>query len=106
MINIWFHIALQRNIVLRAFKLALVVGSILMLINHGDVMLNNELSQKGFVKIIITYFVPYCVSTYSSTEAICAIENKPSINKLIVPFLIQKTRKLVDYVMTVLQSKG
>jgi len=35
MINIWFHIALQKNNVLRAFKLALVVGSILMLINHA-----------------------------------------------------------------------
>ena len=105
MINIWFQIALQRNIVLRAFKLALIVGSILMLINHGDVMLNNELSQKGFIKIIVTYFVPYCVSTYSSTEAICAIENKPSINKLMASFFIQKVYKLKDYVETILHSR-
>ncbi len=104
MINIWFQIALQRNIVLRAFKLALIVGSILMLINHGDVMLN-ELSQKGFIEIIVIYFVPYCVSTYSSTEAICAIENKPSINKLMASFFIQKVYKLKDYVVTILHSR-
>ena len=104
MFTVWFKIATQQNIVLRAFKLALIVGSILMLINHGDVLLNNELTSKGFIKIIVTYFVPYCVSTYSSTEAICIIENKPSINNLLSKLLIQKGRTLLDFVITSLRN--
>lgn len=62
-------------------------------------------SETLVIKIIVTYFVPYCVSTYSSTEAICAIENKPSINKLMASFFIQKVYKLKDYVVTILHSR-
>lgn len=82
---------------MRAIKVALVVGSILMLINHGDVILNNGLSIKEFIKITLTYLVPYCVSTYSSTEAVCAVENMPSINNTCGELLKKKGRELAHY---------
>jgi len=104
MINGWLKIALQKNILMRAIKVALVVGSILMLINHGDVMLSNGLSMKEFIKITLTYLVPYCVSTYSSTDAVCVAENKPSINKLMWKFLKQKGSELAHCSKTVFNS--
>jgi hypothetical protein len=71
------------------------------LINHGDVILSNGLSIKEFIKITLTYLVPYCVSTYSSAEAVCAAENKPGINKLIWELLKQKSSELAHCSMTV-----
>ena len=39
-INFWwelmFHIAFRKDVFLRAFKMALIVGIILAIINHGD----------------------------------------------------------------------
>ncbi len=104
MINGWLKIALQKNILMRAIKVALVVGSILMLINHGDLILSNGLSIKEFIKITLTYLVPYCVSTYSSTEAVCAAENQPSINQLIWEFLKKKGVDLVHYSIGIINS--
>lgn len=92
MINEWVACAVQKNILMRAIKVALVVGTILMLINYGDVILSNDLSITEVIKITLTYLVPYCVSTYSSVEAVCVVENKPSINELIGAFLIEKCR--------------
>jgi hypothetical protein len=105
MINVWFETALQRDILLRAIKVALVVGSILMVINHGDVILSSGITLGGAVKIILTYFVPYCVSTYSSVEAVCAAENKPGINKLIGELLIRKGHELVRHITVMCKSK-
>ena len=101
MIYEWLKIALQKNILTRALKVALVVGSILMLINHGDVILSNGLSIKEFIKITLTYLVPYCVSTYSSTEAVCAAENRHSINQLMWDFLKKKGLELAQYSLAI-----
>lgn len=101
MINDWLKIAMQNNIMMRAVKVALVVGSILMLINLGDVILSNGLQIKEFIKITLTYLVPYCVSTYSSTEAVCAAENKPSINELMWEFLKKKGLELAQYSLAI-----
>ena len=94
MLNEWFEIARRSDILMRAIKVALVVGSVLMLINHGDVILSNGLSTREFIKITLTYFVPYSTSTYSSVETVCVEENKVSINKLIGSFLIENGLKL------------
>ena len=48
----------------RAVKVSLIVGSILTLINQSDHMLTGEMPAAW--KIILTYLVPYCVSSYST----------------------------------------
>lgn len=48
----------------RAIKVSLVVGSILTLINQSDHMMTGEMPPAW--KIILTYLVPYCVSSYST----------------------------------------
>ena len=48
----------------KAVITALVVGTILTLINHGDEILLGKFNQ--FWKPILTYFVPYCVTTWGS----------------------------------------
>ena len=66
----FLELARSRGVVLSALKNALVVGSILALINHGwDIFTLNLTSGKIF-QIFLTYMVPYSVSTYSSVRAL------------------------------------
>ena len=65
-------LALKRSVVNRALKVSLLVGSILALINHGDVILGLALDGNVIFKILLTYLVPYGVSTYASVRAIQA----------------------------------
>jgi hypothetical protein len=48
---------------------ALIVGTILMVINQGDVLLSGQLTALVAAKIVLTYTVPFCVSTYSALAA-------------------------------------
>jgi len=66
----WLSIARRQDIVLRARKVSLLVGSILVAINQGDAILNAAFSAELLTKIALTYFVPYAVSTYASVEAL------------------------------------
>lgn len=49
---------------------ALVVGSLLTLINQGHSLWATGLSWPMAVKIVLTYCVPYAVSTYAAVGAI------------------------------------
>lgn len=68
----WLRIALEPPIVKRSLKIAAVVGTILMAINYGDHILSGSLTRSDCVKMIVTYFVPYCVSTYASVSTVIA----------------------------------
>ncbi len=56
--------------VLRALKTALLVGVLLIAINHGDALLAGEVSTGRFFKMLLTFAVPYGVSTYASVAAL------------------------------------
>ena len=63
-------IAFSPPVVRRALKIAAVVGTILILINHGDALLKGDLSAGRIFKMGLTVMVPYLVSTISSVEAL------------------------------------
>lgn len=65
-----FELITRRDVVVRALRVALLVGTILIAINHGDRILDGSMSRHDFLKMILTYFVPYGVSTFSSVAAI------------------------------------
>lgn len=48
----------------KAFRTALVVGTILTVVNHGDVILAGGMPPP--LKIALTYAVPYCVTTWGA----------------------------------------
>lgn len=70
--NSFFTIAMSKQVLPSALKVALVVGTILALINHGDKILSLTLSYQDCIKIVLSYLVPYGVSTWSAVEAIKA----------------------------------
>lgn len=57
----------KHNLIL-AFKISLLVGTALALINHYDMFLNQTFEMDRIIKILITYLVPFGVSLYSSTN--------------------------------------
>ena len=68
--NEWLAIALTPAVRNRAFKVALLVGSIIAIINYGDKVFSGALMLRDVAKILMTFLVPYCVSTYSAVSAI------------------------------------
>jgi len=62
-------LARQPSVVRRALKYAVVVGSVLIAINHGDALLRGELEGGRVARMALTTLVPYVVSTLSSVGA-------------------------------------
>ena len=60
---------MQKAIVVRGLKFSLVVGTILVLINQYELILTGQISTETWIKIGLTYMVPYVVSTLSSVQA-------------------------------------
>ena len=65
-----FNIAFRKDVFLRAFKMAMIVGVILAIINHGDHIFLGTMTVTNWIKILITFCVPFCVSTILSVLAI------------------------------------
>ena len=63
--RIWLY-AVSDGVPKRSFVIALIVGTILNLINQGDAVLAGM--PLDIVKLLLTYLVPYCVSTYGAVS--------------------------------------
>ncbi len=62
------HIATQPEVVTKSLKVALVVGVILNLINQGEALFALSYDEINFFKLVLTFFVPYSVSTYTAVS--------------------------------------
>lgn len=65
----WLWMASRPSVVRRALGYAVVVGAILITINHADAILRGEVSAGRFTRMGLTVLVPYVVSTLSSVGA-------------------------------------
>ncbi|MDB9303017.1 MULTISPECIES: nitrate/nitrite transporter NrtS [Cyanophyceae] len=72
----YFASLIEPKLVTTAVKVALIVGSILFIINHGSALWQGQMSRERWISAAISYLVPYCVnihgqyvSVYSSTQA-------------------------------------
>ena len=70
----WLQLAMRRDIVYRSLRIAVVVGTILVAINYGDKLVTGEILPIEFAKMLLTYCVPYCVSTYASVSAVLSAD--------------------------------
>ena len=55
--------------------MALIVGTILVAVNYTDRWLDGSLGHIDYVKILLTYLVPYCVSTWVSVPTLLSSDN-------------------------------
>lgn len=70
----WFRRAADPKIVRRGLKMALIVGSCLIAINHGDAILRGDLPIGRLAKMGLTLVVPFVVSTISSVGTLLEAE--------------------------------
>jgi len=70
-----FEIVTRTDVILRALKMASVVGVVLAIINHGDHILLGTMTVTNWIKVLVTFCVPFCVSTISSVLAIRREQN-------------------------------
>lgn len=52
-----------------ALLVAVIVGTVLNIINSYEVFAEGTFTSKNVLKIMLTYITPFCVSLYSSTKA-------------------------------------
>ncbi len=65
----FFVAVTERGTVVTSARVALLVGSILALINYGDrILLHGNMGTLDWVKLTLTYCVPYCVATYGAAR--------------------------------------
>ena len=61
--------ALEKGTVVMAFKAALVVGTVLAVINYGDrILVRHDMRALDWIKLGVTYLVPYCVASYGAAR--------------------------------------
>lgn len=61
-----FQVACSGRIVKNALRIALVVGTILNLVNQGGALLSE--TGVSWIHLVLNYVVPYCVATYSAAK--------------------------------------
>src|SRR5512139_1809046 len=57
---------LERGVVRRSLFVAVLVGTLLNLINQGDALLAGRAID--WAKVLLTFIVPYCVATYGAVS--------------------------------------
>ncbi|KMT65311.1 nitrate/nitrite transporter NrtS [Catenovulum maritimum] len=68
-IKTWLAVASDKQIVTRSLKISLIVGSLLTLINQYEIFIGEtQITTAQFLKIVLTYMVPYAVSTYAAVS--------------------------------------
>ena len=66
-LRIALPIFFSKPVTVRAAKVAVIVGVILAFINHGGVILSGNITAECWVKMLLTCFVPYTVSSVTAT---------------------------------------
>ncbi len=62
----FLKLAFQKDTLITGFKLSLIVGIILNLINQGVEICTLDYQHIHYLKLILTFLVPFLVSIYSS----------------------------------------
>lgn len=60
------RIACTGKIVKNSLRIALVVGSVLNLVNQGEAIMAG--AAVAWVQVALNYLVPYCVASYSAAK--------------------------------------
>ena len=66
----FLEIAGRPRVVGTAMRIAALVGTILVGINYFDRIADGQLVSLDYLKMLMTYCVPFCVSTHASVSAI------------------------------------
>jgi hypothetical protein len=63
-INDFWSSLFDRKFFPTALRVALVVGTILLMINHGHALLTGQMTGEHWISAVLTYCVPYIVNIH------------------------------------------
>ena len=69
MMREWLRMCFRKTVMRRSLKYSIIVGTLLVAINHGDTIIRGEVETQQIAKMMLTFLVPYTVSTLSSVGA-------------------------------------
>jgi uncharacterized membrane protein len=81
MISQWLAYAAMGSVVRRSLKVSLIVGTLIGLINYSDRFFADAMTSRDWFKVVVTYVVPYLVSTYAAVSAIIAMHREATSAK-------------------------
>ena len=67
----YLHSLVDRNFAPTALKVAIVVGSILFAINHGNALIQGKMTRDRWISGVLTYLVPYGVNVHGQYVSRC-----------------------------------
>ena len=74
--SVWLRTARRPVVLRRSRRVALLVGTLLVAINYVDRVFTGQLVPLDYLKMLLTYCVPFCVSTHASVSAILEQERE------------------------------
>ena len=70
----WLSLCVSKPVARRAALTAVIVGTILIAINHGDALLRGQVDTARAWRISLTVLIPYLVSTLSSVATLIEVQ--------------------------------
>lgn len=80
-LTLWF----TKPVMKRTSWTALIVGTILILINHGNAILKGEVNLTRIFQMCLTVIVPFIVSTVSSVSTLMSMEGGIKLSEETIP---------------------
>ena len=65
-LSVYFLTFQDKEMIIKSLKISAVVGTILNLINQGELIFALDFVNIDYIKSILTYIVPFLVSTYTA----------------------------------------
>ena len=92
----WLVIATEKTVVRRALLYSLVIGPVLIAINHGQNIWLGELELGSLLQILMTVMLPYIVTTMSSVSALKKIKGSLNQNQLVDESVISTLKNQIE----------
>ena len=65
-LSVYLAIVSDKEMILKSCKIAIIVGTLLNIINQGELIFTLDFSNINYMKSLLTYTVPFMVSTYTA----------------------------------------
>lgn len=66
----------DRELIPTGLRTALIVGSLLFLINHGPAFLRGQMNDERWISTFLTYIMPYLVNVYGQYSYRCKLDSR------------------------------
>jgi len=67
-LKIYSQNLVRRDFSLNALRIALIVGSLIFTVNHGEALLKGQMTHQRWIAAVLSYITPYAVSIYGQSK--------------------------------------